>query len=200
MTGNKLIGIVACGGQSSRMGIDKGRLIYHGQEQRYRVYHMLAKICDEVYISCNARQAVDLPAGFNLIVDNPSYPEIGPMAGLLSAFDTVQHADVLLLGCDYPYLDEKELRLFLAAIDRSGPATAFFNGAAAVYEPLLAYYGSQAAASIRTGFAEGQYSLQQWLYRNKAGRYLPQNRDSLKSIDTPAAAAAAQRHFAAEHK
>jgi len=47
----KLNGLVLAGGKSLRLGTDKGKINWHGNEQRYYIAELLQKFCDEVFIS-----------------------------------------------------------------------------------------------------------------------------------------------------
>lgn len=184
MIRRKLTGLAVCGGLSSRMGTDKSRLIYHQKPQCYHVYEMLQQVCDEVYISANRRQAESLLPGYQWLADAEAYTGIGPMAALMTAMDAQEDSDFLLLGCDYPLLDTEAIKLFVDALDRSAMATAYYNQAAQVYEPLLAYYGGTAVSGLREMVALRQYSLQHFLKKNNASKYLPADISCIKSIDT----------------
>lgn len=180
----KLTGLVVCGGLSSRMGTDKSRLVYHQKPQCYHVYEMLQQVCDEVYLSVNRRQAQSLLPGYQWLADEEAYARIGPIAALMTAMNALADTDFLLLGCDYPLLDTVVLKLFLDALDKDNMATAFYNPAAKVYEPLLAYYQGAAFTRIRERVALGQYSLQHFLKEINAGKYRPSDLSAIKSIDT----------------
>lgn len=184
MNHRKLTGLAVCGGLSSRMGTDKSRLVYHQQPQCYHVYEMLQPVCDEVYLSVNRDQAQSLLPGYKSLTDDEAYAGIGPMAALMTAMDAVVDSDFLLLGCDYPLLDAGALKLFLDALDKTAIATAFYNPAAQVYEPLLAYYQGTAINTLKEMIARGQHSLQHFLKKNEAGKYLPPDIACIKSIDT----------------
>src|SRR5436190_22901112 len=107
---NKLTGLVLCGGKSSRMGKDKSLLEYHGQPQRYYLYEILEALCGSAYISCNKEQAKDVPANYKVIVDDPEYNDISPMARLLSAFKKHPKSDFLLVSCDYPFINRHPIK------------------------------------------------------------------------------------------
>src|SRR4051812_45814849 len=74
------IGLVACGGSSSRMGTDKSMLIYNTKPQRYHVYEMLQPFCEKVFISCKKEQSATVADGYDILTDDPVYNNIGPMA------------------------------------------------------------------------------------------------------------------------
>ncbi|PSK88812.1 molybdenum cofactor guanylyltransferase [Taibaiella chishuiensis] len=181
---NKITGIVVCGGQSSRMGTGKYLLDYHGRPQALYLYDMLQGLCSEVWLSVNAEQVARLPAGFPLLPDLPAYEQAGPMAALLTAADLLPGHNFLFVGCDYPFLRRSELERFLLYLSPGRPA-AFYNEAAGVYEPLLAYYPATCAQAAGLGFAQGRASLQALLRAEKADPYLPADLNCLSGADTP---------------
>ena len=180
----RLFGLVVCGGQSSRMGKDKSLLDYHGRPQRYYMYTMLATLCDETFISCNADQAPTIDKQYKMIVDAPIYAGHGPMAGLLSAFDLYSGADWLIAGCDYPYLTRHALNAFIKSIDTKKTAAAFYHAKDKVYEPMLAWYSYPASDELKKMFAGKEYSLQHFLRKTGAGKYIPADIRAMHSVDT----------------
>src|SRR6478735_6633462 len=98
-----LYGLVICGGQSTRMGTDKSLLDYYGKAQRYYVHEMLQPFCEKVFLSCNEQQAATITGNYETIADAPAYSDIGPMAGLLSAFGQYPDKAFLVVACDYPF-------------------------------------------------------------------------------------------------
>ena len=142
------IGLVVCGGQSSRMGTDKSLLLYHDKPQRYHLYDMLQPFCENVYISCNKEQAMNMEPGYDLLPDHPSYSNIGPMAALLSAFKEFPQKNILFIGCDYPFLNVVDLRLF-AGYCHTDTAISFYNEKENIYEPLLAWYPCSSAGVLK---------------------------------------------------
>jgi len=177
-------GLVICGGESLRMGTDKSLLNYFGKPQRYRLSDMLGKYCDRVIISCNQSQASSMQDGYEYMIDDPEFDNNGPLTGLLTAIKNLPGADFLVVGCDYPFLDEKDFAEFLSfAQDHEGPA-AFYNEFDNVYEPVLAYYPQQSGIELFSLFTEGDISLQHYLQLKKATKYLPANKIALRSVDT----------------
>lgn len=180
---HNITGLVVCGGKSTRMGSDKSQLVYHTAPQWLHLYHMLSALCNEVYLSVNETQAAVLPAQYPLLPDLPVFREAGPVAALLTAAAALPGRHLLLVGCDYPFLHTAELRKFLSLVDIIKPA-AFYNEAAQVYEPLLAYYPAAVAAAAYTHF-NGKASLQALLRGHQADPYLPADPLCIQSADTP---------------
>ncbi len=177
------IGLVVCGGQSSRMGTDKSLLLYHDKPQRYHLYDMLQPFCENVFISCNNEQAKNMEPGYDLLPDHPSYTGIGPMAALLSAFKEFPQKDILFIGCDYPLLNRVDLRQF-AVYCNTGTATAFYNEQENIYEPLLAWYPYSSAGVLNNMQKAGEYSLQHFLKASGAIKFTPGNKRCMTSINT----------------
>ena len=181
---NKLYGLIVCGGESSRMGVDKSLLDYHGKPQRYYIYTMLRTICDEAFISCTTEQAKSIDKSFNVITDASAYAGHGPMAALLSAFDRYPGTDWLVTGCDYPFITRNSLNDFIKTTNRNKTAAAFYNSKENIYDPMLAWYSYLALDEIKKMFARNEYSLQHFLKKGDAEKYSPADNRVMQSVDT----------------
>lgn len=105
-TTGKLLGVVLCGGESRRMGRDKGLLQTDGQPW---VLHMADKLAHHhlpVVFSINKKQvpaySTWLPAG-RFIIDADR--GAGPLKGLLSVHRYYPDNDLLMVACDMQDLD-----------------------------------------------------------------------------------------------
>lgn len=181
----ELYGLVICGGQSTRMGTDKSLIDYHGKPQRYYVYEMLEWVCDKVFISCNSAQKESITEPYKMLPDLPQYENIGPMAGLLTAFNYYPNHDFLIVGCDYPYITTKDLKQFAKSVNEEEIASAFYNHEHGMYEPLLAWYSQKSKNEILRMYDKSEFSLQHFLIENGAGKYQPASPKNLVSVDTP---------------
>jgi molybdopterin-guanine dinucleotide biosynthesis protein A len=179
-----LTGLVVCGGQSSRMGTDKSMLNYHGQEQRYHLYQMLAPFCKTIFISCNLTQARSIKEDFAFITDDEKYIAIGPMAAVLTASDLHPNHSFLVIGCDYPFLQQADIAALVGNRLEERKAIAFYNQPAGIYEPLLCIYESNIILKLRHHYQQQQYSLQQVLKEANATKVFPKDINSIRSIDT----------------
>lgn len=178
-------GLVVCGGNSSRMGKDKSMLQYYDKPQRYHVYDMLLPLCEKVFISCNKQQSATIEAGYEFIADDTTLGDIGPVTALLTAFTQYPNKNLLLTGCDYPFLTTNELQLFSTTCTNK-PA-AFYNEAADVYEPMLAWYPYSCFEELKRLHEAKEYSLQHFLKVSEAIKYWPSDINCIKSIDSPEA-------------
>jgi molybdopterin-guanine dinucleotide biosynthesis protein A len=181
----ELYGLVICGGQSKRMGTDKSLIDYYGKAQRYYVYEMLEWICDKVYICCNNTQKEGITEKYKSLPDLPQYENIGPMAGLLTAFNYYPNHDFLVVGCDYPYITTKDLKEFVKSVKPDEIASAFYNQEQEIYEPLLGWYSHKSKNEIQRMYGNNEFSLQHFLKGNEAGKYYSARPKNLMSVDTP---------------
>ena len=177
-------GLVVCGGNSNRMSTDKSMLTYFEKPQRYHVYEMLQPFCEKVFISCNEEQTNTIEDDYNILTDDPSFKNIGPMAALLTAFAKFTNKNILFIGCDYPFLTIIDLQHFLSYCKQEKRTAAFYNEQEDVYEPLLAWYSYPAFDTLKKMHEAKQYSLRHFLKDSHALKYNPANKNSFTSIDT----------------
>ena len=142
----KILGVVLCGGQSSRMGKDKGLIITDGMCWAERAQQLLSAVCGRTVYAIRPEQQTAYTAaigGGSFVVDGGRYKDIGPLGGLLSAHEQFPESDILLLACDMVGVEAEDLqRLFQAVGEiRVYRSVDFF-------EPLCAYYSAAALAKI----------------------------------------------------
>lgn len=187
MTRNELTGIVVCGGTSSRMGRDKSLLKYHDQEQRYHIADMLSHFCKEVYLSLNETQTQTTSnTSYKAFTDLPEYRNCGPITALLTAYHFLPEHNLVVVGCDYPLLTHEEFEGFVTSLNNHTTSKAFYNEEGGFYEPLLAYYAASMARVVKVHFEYENTSLQHILKESGAERYIPKDKNSIKSVDDPA--------------
>lgn len=176
------IALVLCGGESSRMGTDKSMLQYYDKPQRYHLYDMLQPFCEQVFISVNESQLPSMEKGYNFLTDLPQYNNIGPMVALLTAFEKFPQKNILLIGCDYPFLSITELINFSVCCTTT--PLSFYNAGENICEPLLAWYPAYLSEKLIHMHANGQFSLQAFLKSSHVSKYYPANELSIMSVDT----------------
>lgn len=182
-------GLVLCGGASSRMGRDKGDLVYHTKPQKFHVAEMLMRLGLDTYISVNEDQ--EKTGEYQYLTDR--YRHTGPLAGLLTAFE--KHATAwLVVGCDYPLLETRHLRLLLSERDPRKTATVFSEETSGFLLPTLAIYEARFLPVLQSGWQSKEYSLRQ-LLRQRDIKILPVQDQAVRSIDTPAAYAAIKKEL-----
>ena len=100
----EVIGAVLNGGGSSRMGVDKARLVLDGRTLLDRTVGLLDAVAGEVVVVGGS----EAPPGVPLIED--LVPGSGPIGGLAAALVHAGGDDVLCLAVDLPLVTERTLR------------------------------------------------------------------------------------------
>lgn len=179
-------GLVLTGGSSSRMGRPKCLLEYQGAPQYRRAAELLSPVCENVWLSCRDEQK-NWFSGFDWVLDQPAYGEIGPMNGLLSAFDLHPDTPWFVLGCDYPLLTHSEIEQLISERNPQQIATVFASADNSGPEPLIGIYEPSAAALLQDAWQSGQDSLRRILDAHRAMKIVARHPEHLLSVDTPEA-------------
>lgn len=179
---NIFLGIVMCGGKSSRMGSDKVVISYHGIQQWKYLYNQLVFICDEVIISCRQEQAALFNDDINIVIDK--WNDIGPLAGILSVMEQYPTSTIMVVGCDYPLVHIEDLKLLKEQAKQSFEVTTFMDKSSMTIEPLIAVYQPIMLSHLKKGLANKNYSLQKIIKVANANFIMHEGNERLKSFDT----------------
>lgn len=178
-----LKGLVLAGGQSRRMGSDKARLRHGEDTQLAFAVRLLGEAVDEVFVSTRPEQEDDPErARFRRIVDR--YDDLGPVAGILSAFDADPDAAWLVLACDLPRVTPATIAALLAGRDRTRPFTAFRSSVNGLPEPLCAIWEPAARPLVDAFVAEGLRCPRKMMIRAEAALLDQPDPDSLDNVNT----------------
>jgi molybdopterin-guanine dinucleotide biosynthesis protein A len=146
-----MTGIILCGGQSSRMGSDKGLLKLETGTWAMAAYNKLSDLHIPVKVSVNASQYPNYSTVFpatDLIVDDTSLELKGPLLGTLSAHGRYPSEDLFLLACDMPLMQSFLLKELLEASRLHPQRDAFVFTNDDEPEPLCAIYRSSVLAGV----------------------------------------------------
>lgn len=189
-----LYGLVLAGGQSTRMGRDKGLLNYHGQAQRLYLAAVLQPFCAQVFLSLNAQQAAaEIETPDRYIVDAPSVAGHGPMTALLSAHLAHPSASWMVVTCDLPFFDATCATTLIEQRNETGDATAFLNASLGEAEPWVAIYERRFLQTLPAALARGDDSLRRLLRHAQVQLVQNGNPHCWLSADRPEDYAAAKR-------
>lgn len=178
-----LYGLVLTGGQSTRMGADKAALAYGGVDETRRMFDLLGGFCPRVFVSCRADQA-ELPGRRGLPQVHDRYLGLGPVSGLLSAFDAHPEASWLVVACDLPRVDRAVLDSLVARRHPFKVATAF-RGYQEFPEPLCAVYEPKARARLLQFLAAGSDCPRKMMIHSPVEVLEPLDGDRLANVNTP---------------
>ncbi len=183
-TGTQIFGLVLAGGRSRRMGRDKALIERGGKSLLEHAFRLVDAVTDGARVSVRADQVLDPERQrFPQVVDR--YADIGPLAGILAALQTVPSADWLVVACDLPNLDRATLEYLLAAAPPGAPLTAYRSTVDGLPEPLCALYRSGSGALIEPFVAKGVVCPRKILIRNDAVLLDLPASDALANLNTP---------------
>jgi molybdenum cofactor guanylyltransferase len=146
-----MLGVILCGGDSTRMGRDKGLIPVDTQTWAGLAAKKMATLGIHVVLSVNDRQlphyAQQLP-NERLISDDPNLAVKGPLAGLLSVHKEYPTEDLFVLACDLPLIDPDLLHDLYRRRHANSGVQAYFYTAGGEPEPLCGIYTASGLALI----------------------------------------------------
>lgn len=142
-TQKNILGVVLCGGTSTRMGADKGSL--------KRGYNRWVNIAREKFNECQLSSVVSVNSNQlpeyvkifeerELIVDDKTLKVHGPLLGVLSVHQKFPERDLIVLACDMINMNSMVIKKLLTEfMDNKFEAIAFKDDRV---QPLCAIYSS----------------------------------------------------------
>ena len=102
----KITGIILAGGQSKRMGTEKGLVPFLGKPMIEHVLEAIRPLCKHIFISSNSKvfTYLELP----VIKDNLT--DFGPSAGILEGLKSSTDPQNIVIPCDMPLVSTSFLR------------------------------------------------------------------------------------------
>lgn len=177
----KIKGLVYAGGQSMRMGRDKGAIDYHGKPQREYVADLLNEVCDEVYLS--VQPGSDIDTQYAKLED--SFMGLGPYGGLLSAFRHDPNAAWLALACDVPLVDQQVIKHLIEQRTPSKFATCFHSPATGHPEPMITIWEPRMYQRLLYFLSIGYSCVRKVLINSDINELEAPNPAVLTNVNTP---------------
>jgi molybdopterin-guanine dinucleotide biosynthesis protein A len=146
-----MLGIVLCGGQSSRMGSDKGLLMHEANTWAQTAVEKLRVLNIPIKLSVNELQQSEYAKVFTpelLIVDDATLQIKGPLLGLLSAHLHNPAKDLFVLACDLPLMDPHLLKELFSLHQQSKKYEVYIYSNNKEQEPLCGIYTAKALKKI----------------------------------------------------
>jgi len=153
ITHRPLTGIILAGGKSSRMGHDKGQLLFRGKPLIRYALDLLEPLCDHILISANDKTYKVF--GYPVVPDGIT--GAGPLAGLSAALKNSHTHDNLVIPCDTPFLSRDLLDYLLCTVrDQKAVIPVHPDGRT---EPLCGYYSTDIVPLIEKNLEKGKYKM-----------------------------------------
>lgn len=176
-----LNGLILAGGESHRMGRDKGTIDYHGMSQNDFVFSLLSGFAAEVYLSCHPDRVPDT----NLPIITDTFLGLGPFGGVLSSFRFNPNVAWLVVACDFPLLDKKTISYLIEQRDYSKVAICFHDSSTDLPEPLITIWEPKAYPVLLKYLSQGVSCLRKVLINTDTKQLQAENSEVLRNVNTP---------------
>ena len=155
-----MLGVVLCGGQSTRMTSDKGLLTLNEDTWAQISANKLKTLGVQVAISVNRSQVDAYSLIFpreQLVADNDELQIKGPLCGILSVHVQHPEQDLFVLACDMPMMQTDLLTALLVQYQKNILADSFIYSNDGELEPLCGIYRSKGLARIMHLYLSEQF-------------------------------------------
>ena len=149
----KITGIVLAGGKSSRMGQDKGLMLYHGKAMVTHVMEQLQPCVDELLIVANTPAYGQF--GYPIVAD--LVEAAGPVGGIYTGLAAASTELIFFISCDTPFITEEAIRKVIAQAGDAAVAVATLEGQ---MQPLFGLYRKSTTVRFRESLRQERYKLQ----------------------------------------
>ncbi len=185
-----LIGLVLCGGKSSRMGMDKGMLVKDGVTWAEHMCMKLKLLDLKTYVSVNSLQVIPYSQFLSSKELIPDQVDVkGPLGGLLSAHLRFPKKDILVTPCDMVDLDPPLLRQLLDIRRQIVHADVYLYGCTEFPEPLCAIYTASGLRKLFVVYDNGRltdFSVRRAIkWMNPVYLPVPGDTDGFRNYNTP---------------
>ncbi|MCC9137481.1 molybdenum cofactor guanylyltransferase [Pontibacter silvestris] len=187
---DKFLGVVLSGGESKRMGRDKGLLPIHDTHWAKFIEQKLLALQIPVVVSVNSMQVESYSKLFSaeqLVVDTVAVE--GPLKGLLSVHQKYPECDLLLMACDMIEMETSTLNR-LVQVYQANPLFDFCVYQQAEFaEPFGGIYTSDGLKNVMKKLACGtltKFSMRSVLDTGNTKRVVLEhtNRNSFKNYNS----------------
>lgn len=155
-----------CGGESRRMGKDKGLLEVNNIPWARVISNIFETLEIPYLVSINASQAESYSKIFDkhLLIKDNEIPVKGPLKGLLSVFKSQPTRDLVLIACDMKDMDSATVRKLIDIYASNKTYDFFAYKLQDSLEPFCAIYTSKGLNNVYQAAIGG--SLQSFSLKN----------------------------------
>ena len=151
--------IVLCGGQSRRMGQDKGSMIIQDKPMIKHVLSTLNNQINEVVIVLNDKDRIDRYSKFinpydydyKLTFVEDKIKNKGPLPGIMTGLEQISSNYALILPCDSPYVTKNYIKAIFEEIEEDYQAIVPYHddeNKLKTSEPLHSIYNKNIISTI----------------------------------------------------
>ncbi len=175
----RVLGVVLCGGKSSRMGRDKASMTHPlGESYLQFAINRLAAVCDDVIVSG------ETPVSHDRVSVIDAVPNQGPVMGILASLQYAKQQcfdGCLATPVDTPNLSVEDLQSLLAPWNKSPRLTLAHSDR---IQPLIGIYGVDELESLQELASSSDRSLMRWIQTRNL-QTVPLSLQACRNINTP---------------
>jgi molybdopterin-guanine dinucleotide biosynthesis protein A len=145
-------GVILAGGNSSRMGTDKGVMDLNGKKVVQYVIDALKPVVDDIIIIANNENYSDL----GLPVYNDEIKDCGPLGGIYTALQKIKTEKAIILSCDIPFVNSSLLADIISQSEDYDAIVPVHDGK---FEPICAVYTKKCIAPFNTALEKKIFKL-----------------------------------------
>lgn len=173
---DEVTGIILAGGKSTRMGTDKGLMLFEGQPMIQHIIEPMAKVCSRIIIvTTNSYYRI---FGCDLIKDEQ--PNYGPVMGVLSGLKGSKTELNLILSCDTPNVG---IDLMKALLNTTGNSDIVAASSSTGIHPLIGVYNRKCLPTFERAVAEKEHRLQSVLEKLSVKTLTVEDEDLVKNMN-----------------
>ena len=169
MSDPSLLGVVLCGGRSTRMGRDKTQLPHPDSGMTFleHTVQRLQPVCRSVCLAGETRNTPPRTVPSDIVTIPDPIPGLGPAAGVAAALEHARlrrFAGCLVTPVDTPHLSTQDLRAMIDRwLPRADTVVCAVGARGRRLQPLIAIYPTGICNAIRELLTSGDRSLRRWL-------------------------------------
>jgi molybdenum cofactor guanylyltransferase len=178
------VGIILAGGQSRRFGTPKAFALLKGIPfYQYSINVMEPFVESIVLVSNNDlidKFERDAP-NINLIIDNPAFAGLGPLAGIYSGMESIESEWYLVSPIDVPFMEESVWEILLENIEVGKDAIVpMVNGR---MQPLISIFHQSVKGKIERQLISQELSLKQLIAKCQVKWIEIEKEESFRNIN-----------------
>lgn len=154
--------VILAGGQGRRLGgREKALLPFRGKPLVFWVNKVLTEQVEKVWLNANGEKALYPSCCPNLFSDQLS-ESLGPMLGMVSAFQKVDSEWILFVPCDNPFLPKNLLKKFINVYKEEGKSIVVAHDGTRV-QPLYCLMHRSNEPALIDSLEKRELSIVKWL-------------------------------------
>ena len=162
-----MLGVILCGGKSSRMGTDKGLLTEGDKRWSQIALEKLSSLPLQCVVSINQLQLDAYSSFFSndqLVLDKDELKAGGPLLGLLSVHSRFPSEDLFVIACDMPKMELNALREISYQQMQFPDFEAYVFSDGVHIEPLCGIYTATGWKKILSALKENKLQKQSMIH------------------------------------